>query len=220
MKSKESRRHRGGVSRSVDYVASSLALPSGGDSPAKPGALLEVRDLVVAIDERAMADDFDCASFLAELTVFFSKRADKLSNASATFAKKFAALQSGRATTKKSSPLRPLISQIIRDGERQRHQLEISRVMCIGRFFPDPEKLLQLPEFGPSPEAIEAWATKLVYPRLKAMEPQLAADPQFQRIKKAYGFGGTFRVSRLRRLIRETVERIAAVPKFYYFVLV
>ena len=113
---------------------------------------------------------------------------------------------------RKSSTLRPVIQRLISEACARRRKLALQRELGVPWFSRDPDNLLALPEFGNSPEAIDRWVRDLLYPQLKAMESELAADPKIAKIKKAWGQGGTFRVSRLKVQIKETVERIARNP--------
>jgi hypothetical protein len=209
--------HAGPPSRSVDFIRSSLLRPSSDPSPEKLGAIIKTRRLLQTIIDQARFGDADCGYFLAELTAFLQKARTKLEVHNETFRENFPKLESARITTKKSSALRPLIQRLINEALARRRQLEVARGLRVGRFFPDPDNLLALPEFGNSPEAIDRWVRDLVYPQLKAMESELAADPKIAKIKKAWGQGGTFRVSRLKVQIKETVARIARNPPPYYF---
>jgi hypothetical protein len=161
--------------------------------------------------------DADCGYFLAELTAFLWKARTKFEVHNETFRKNFGKLESARVTTKKSSGLRPRIQRIINEACARRRRLAIARGLRLSQFFPDPDNLLALPEFGKSQDAIDRWVTNCVYPHLKSIESELAADPEIARIKKAWGRGGTFRVSRLKVQIEETVTRIAENPPPYYF---
>ena len=212
-----STRQQGGVSRHIDFVHASLLLPSSDESPAKPGALLEVRKLVQTIIDQTRAGDAECGYFLAELAVFLWKFREKFAVRNDVFHATFARLESSRPTTKKSSGLRPLIHQIIREACTRRRELLIARELRVLRFFSDPDNLLRLPEFGKSPEAVKAWTTKLVYPRLISKEFELSKHPGMRKIGKAWTKDRRFRVSRLKAQIEETVRRIALLPQSYYF---
>ena len=187
MKTTGSKRRSLGVPQTLQFIQRSLRLPSSDESPDKPGALLEVRTLVQTIIDQTRAGDGECGYFLAELAVFLWKFRERFEVHNDIFRSTFAKLESSRPTTKKSSPLRALIYRIIRDARSERFNLDIARRLRVARFFPDHDKLLRLPEFGPSPEAINAWTCNVVYPRLRAMESELCKDPEISKIKKAWG---------------------------------
>ena len=77
--------------------------------------------------------------------------------------------------------------------------------------------LLALSEFSADPKVVSKWTDKIVYPKLRAMQSKLAEDPVIGSLKKALDENGKFHVSRLKLLIKQTVARIAALPKAYYF---
>jgi hypothetical protein len=210
-------RQLGAVSRSIDFIHSSLLLPSSDPSPAKLGALVQTRRLLQTIIDQARSGDADCGYFLAQLTAFLQKARTKFEVHNETFREDFPKLESARITTKKSSALRPRIERLISEVCARRRKLAVARELRVARFSPDPDNLLALPEFGDSQEAIDRWTWDVVYPYLKAIESELAADPEIAKIKKAWGQGGTFRVSRLKVLIKDTVARIARNPPPYYF---
>ena len=77
--------------------------------------------------------------------------------------------------------------------------------------------LLALPEFSADPKVVSEWTDKIVYPKLRSMQSELAEDPVIGRLKKALDENGKFHVSGLKPLIKQTVARIAALPTAYYF---
>jgi hypothetical protein len=64
---------------------------------------------------------------------------------------------------------------------------------------------------------VSEWTDKIVYPKLRAMQSKLAEDPVIGNLKKARDKNGKFQISRLESLIKQTVGRIAAVPRARYF---
>lgn len=220
MKTAASKRQRGGVSRSIDYLRSSLINPDPEDEAAKPGAVGELSKLVsVAIDQTKLGDA-ECGYLLAELLTYLWKNRYRLSAKNETFRKSYSRLESARLATKKDSPLRALIHDIIMEASREQ------RVQGVAKLIPHSSLvikfdnvLLALPEFADSPDVVSAWTDAVVYPRLRAMESELAQHPVIGNLEKAKDPSGKFRVSRLKPLIRQTVARIAAVPKSYYFKL-
>jgi hypothetical protein len=211
-------RRRGGVSRSIDYLRSSLTNPDPADEAAKPGAVVELSKLlVVAINQTAIGDA-ECGYFLAELLAYLSKKRSHLSEKNQTFRRCYSTWESSRLATRRGSPLRPLIHAILAEAHRDR------RVQQIAKFIPKSalvikrnKTLLALPEFSADPKVVSEWTDKIVYPKLRAMQSKLAEDPVIGSLKKALDENGKFHVSRLKPLIKQTVARIAALPKAYYF---
>src|SRR5438093_1231339 len=98
-------RRPGGVSRSIDYLRSSLISPDPADEAAKPGAIVELSNLVaVAIDQTANSDA-ECGYFLAELLACLWKRRFDLSHKNQTFRKCLSKWESSRVATRTGSPL-------------------------------------------------------------------------------------------------------------------
>jgi len=213
-----SKRKPGGVSRSIDYLRASLINPDPADGAAKPGAVVELSELlVVAINQTAIGDA-ECGYFLAELLAYLSKKRSHLSEKNQTFRRCYSTWESSRLATRRGSPLRPLIHAILAEAHRDR------RVQQIAKFIPKSalvikrnKTLLALPEFSADPKVVSEWTDKIVYPKLRAMQSKLAEDPVIGSLKKALDENGKFHVSRLKLLIKQTVARIAALPKAYYF---
>ena len=112
--------------------------------------------------------------------------------------------------------MRPLIQSIIDDPKRAKF------IAKVGHHFPGyselhrPDQvLMKLPELTSSKRSIDAWTNKLVYPRLVAMN--LGDHPIIGGMEKAKDENTKFQISRLKPLIRLTVERIAKVPQSFYF---
>jgi hypothetical protein len=218
MSARRPARQHGGVSRHIDFVRSSLLLPSTDDSPAKPGAVLEVGKLIGVMIDQARAGDSECGYFLAELTVYLQRAKQALSNANPLFHETLTRLESGRDTTKRSSPLRPLIQCVIVDSIREKRLQEISKLIPeMSLVIKRNKTLLQLPEFSPEPAVVSTWTEKLVYPKLRSIEPQLKEHSIIGILPKALDENGKFHVSRLKTLIGETTARIAKLPKVYHF---
>jgi hypothetical protein len=211
-------RKPGGVSRSVDYLCSSLTDLKPADDMARLGAILELAELLKVAIEQAAVGDRECGSFLAELLGCLAKNRSRLSKANEAFSRSYARWESARTTTRKSSPLRSLIHRIIGTAMRDWRLQWLAREIPHSSLAIIPnETLLALPEFGPAPEVVNAWTEAVVYPELRAMESSLALDPVIGSLRKALDENGKFHVSRLKPLIRQTVARIAKVPPSYYF---
>jgi len=213
-----SMRRSGGVSRSIDYLRSSLINPDPVDEAVKPGAIVELSNLVaVAIDQTHKGDP-ECGYFLAELLAYLSKRRSYLSDKNETFQNCLSKWESSRVATRRGSPLRPLIHAILSEAHRDRRVQQITKSIPRGAWiFKLNKTLLGLPDFRADPTVVSEWTDKLVYPKLRAMESKLAQDRVIGNLKKALDENGKFQISRLKPLIKQTVARIAALPKSYYF---
>ena len=87
MKTIGSMRRRGGGSRSIDYLRSSLINPDPADEAAKPAAIVNLSELVtVAIDQTAIGDP-DCGYLVAELLAYLSKKRVSLGEKNEIFRK-------------------------------------------------------------------------------------------------------------------------------------
>jgi hypothetical protein len=213
-----SMRRPGGVSRSIDYLRLSLVNPDPGDEAAKPGAVLELSGLMVVTIDQTARGDVECGYFLAELLAYVWKNRFRLSDQNETFRKCFLKWESSRLATKRGSPLRPLVYSILDEARRDRRVQEITKsIPKAASIFGLNRTLLALPEFSADPKAVSEWTEKIVYPKLRAMQSELAEHPVIGNLKKALDKNGKFQISRLRPLIRQTVARIASLPKSYYF---
>src|SRR5262245_14203553 len=218
MKTITGQRRRGGVSRSIDYLRSSLIDPDPADEAAKPGAVVELSKLVNTAINQAATGDAECGYFLAELLAYLWKKRSNLSDRNATFRRAYSTWESSRLATRRGSPLRPLIHQILAEAHRDRRIQQVMKSIPRSALVMKRNKtLLGLPEFSANPEVVSEWTEKIVYPKIRAMHFELAADPVIGRLKKAIDENGKFQISRLKPLIEQTVARIAALPKAYYF---
>jgi hypothetical protein len=218
MKTSRSVRKRGGVSRSVDYLYSSLVNPDPDDEAAKPGAVIELSKLICVAIDQAKIGDPECGYLLAELLAYLSKNRHRLEAKNSTFRESYSRWESSRLATKKESGLRGLIHDIIMEASREKRLQVIAKLIPHSSLVIKRDKaLIALPEFGNSERAISAWTEVVVYPRLRAMQSELDKHPVIGNLPKAKDPNGKFRVSRLKPLIRQTVARIAAVPRSYYF---
>jgi hypothetical protein len=211
-------RRPGGVSRSIDFLRSSLTNPDPVDEAAKPGAIINLSELVgVAIDQTVNGDP-DCGYFLAELLAYLCKRRASLSEKNETFRKCYSKWESSRVATRKGSPLRPLIHAILAEAYRDRRTDQITKsIPKAASILKVNKTLLALPEFNANPKVVSEWTDKIVYPKLQSMRSKLKEDPVIGNLKKALDKNRKFQISRLRPLIKQTVARIAALPKAYYF---
>jgi hypothetical protein len=219
MKTASSVRQQGGPpSRSIDYLRSSLTDPDPADEAAKAGAVLELTRLVsVAIDQAKEGDD-ECGYFLAELLAYLSKNRSRLSEKNETFRRCYSTWESSRPTTRRGSLLRQLVHTILAEAQRNWRLQQIAKLTRRSwRVIKQDKTLLALPEFSADPKVVSEWTDKIVYPELRAMQCDLAGDPVIGNLKKALDENGKFQVSRLKPLIKQSVARIAALPKSYYF---
>jgi hypothetical protein len=218
MKTIASMRRRGAGSRSIDHLQSSLINPDPADETAKPASIVHLSEFVgIAIDQTAMGDS-ECGYFVAELLAHLWKRRSRLAENNETFRECYSKWESSHTATRKGSPLRQLIHGILAEAHRDREVQQIAIHIPHSRLVIKRNKtLLALPEFNASPHAVSDWTDKLVYPKLQAMQSKLAEDPVIGNLRKALDENGKFRLSRLRPLIKQTVARIAALPKSYYF---
>ena len=206
------------MSRRIEFVRASLVDSAPSDPAAKPGAVLEVSRLISLVIDQVKAGDPECGYFLAELFSFLSKNSDRLSSRNEMFRKCHSAWQSGRLSTKRASSLRSLIHSIVLTAQREQRIQQIANQIPHSRLvLKRDEVLLALPEFRDQSDVVTAWTDKLVYPRLRQMEAELAEHPGIGLLKKALDRHGKFRVSRLKPVIKEMVKRIAKLPPSYYF---
>jgi len=211
-------RQRGGVSRSIDYLRSSLINPDPADEAAKPGAIFNLSELMtVAIDQTANGDP-KCGYFLAELLAYLCKRKARLSENNEAFRKCYSKWQSSRVATSRGSPLRPLIHRILAEAHHDRWIGQMTKsIPKAASVLKVNKTLLALPEFRADPKVVSEWTDKIVYPKLQSMRSELKEDPIIGKLDKALDKNRKFQITRLRPLIKQTVARIAALPKAYYF---
>lgn len=149
-----SMRRRGGVSRSIDYLRSSLVDPDPADEAAKPGAVIRLSKLMtVAIDQTANGDT-ECGYFLAELLAYLWKRRFDLAGKNEIFRKCLSKWESSRVATRGGSPLRPLIHTILAEAHRERRTDQITKsIPRAASIFKLNKTLLALPAFSADPNS-------------------------------------------------------------------
>ena len=206
------------VARAVSIICDQASYPDPADEAAKPSAIVRLSELVgVAIDQTAIGDP-ECGYFVAELLAYLWKRRSRLAENNETFRKCYSKWESSHTATRRGSPLRQLIHGILAEAHRDRQVQQIAIHIPHSRLVIKRNKtLLALPEFSADPRVVSEWTDKLVYPKLQAMQSKLAEDPVIGNLKKALDENGKFQLSRLKPLIKQTVARIAALPKSYYF---
>jgi hypothetical protein len=181
-------------------------------------ALLEVATLLHVVAKQAQRGDNECGYFLAELLALFWKTRISLAKANDTFRDYFSKLESAHFPTTKDSRLRQIISKIVARAQSERERSAIiKRVPNAALVMKIDNKLLALPEFNPSAEAVDAWTNAVVYPQLRSMARKLSRDPIIGNMRKALDENGKFQISRLKPLVRATVARMASLPRRYYF---
>jgi hypothetical protein len=206
---------RGSIPRDIDAIYSGLMARS--NTQPNVVALSDVAEIVRRAIELTFKDDPGCGMLLGELLAFLWKKRFDLAEANYYFHQEFSKLQSARPASRKRSALRRLIQRIIEDATAARLFF-----LFTGNWSPvlsgiDPEQLRALPELGPSEASVVTWADVVVYPILLRMEQTLRDDPEIGNMKKALDENGKFHVSCLKPLIRQTVRRIASVPRAHYF---
>jgi hypothetical protein len=218
MKTDTRSRRRGGVSRSIDYLRSSLIDPNPADEAAKPGAVLGLSKLVNTAINQAANGDAECGFFLAELLAYLWKKRSYLSDRNEAFRGSYSSWESSRLATRRGSLLRPLVHRILGEAQRDRRIQQIMKSIPGSALVMKRDKtLLGLPEFSADPQVVSEWTDKVVYPKIRAMQSEVEEDPVIGRLKKAIDENGKFQISRLKPQIEQTVARIAALPKAYYF---
>lgn len=182
----------------------------------RPLGLFSAAQVFHLIMAYAMDGDEQCGRFLAEIMPAFSRRREQLENANPAFRRICSRIEATRITRKNSSPLRGFIHEAIDKARDHRRVLAIIPPLQRDQVgIEDWENLRKLPELEDSKESAEAWTTVVVYPYLKKMGRRLSDHPGIDKIARAK-VDGKFQLSRLRRLIVETVQRIARLPRTYY----
>ena len=205
---------RGDIPRDIDSILHGLRADEG--SIASVIAIRDVNQIIDAVIEATLKGQTRCGTFLGELHAFLSKRQVGLANKNDSFAVAFEAFNSARPATRKHSDLRRIIEKIISDVQRAKTWLfftgESPQSCNVAA-----EVLRKLPELGSSKNAVSAWTEVIVYPSLLQSERQLRALVDMGKLKKALDENGKFQISRLKPLIRQTVARIAKLPRGCYF---
>jgi hypothetical protein len=206
---------RGSIPRDIDAIFSGLMTRP--NTHHNRVALSDVAEIVRRVIDLTFKDDPGCGSLLGELLAFLWKKRLDLAEANYYFQEEFSKLESARPASRKRSALRRLIQKIIADATAATVYF-----LYTGKSSPvlsgiDPGELRALPKFGPSEASVSAWTEVIVYPILLRMEQTLRDDPEIGSLKKAKDENGKFHVSRLKPLIRQTVRRIASVPRAHYF---
>jgi hypothetical protein len=179
---------------------------------------LEVAELVRLIAAQAQRGEQDCGYFLGELLPALHKSQGTLAKANPTFQKRRQEIHTAPFATAKDSRFRGIVEQIIRGAQAQKRRQHIFRRVPGAELVLKPnEKLLLLPEFGDSEQAINAWTDVVVYPQLRRKQRELRSLFERGELQKAKDQNGKFQVSRLEPLARATVARIAKVPRVYFF---
>jgi hypothetical protein len=216
MRSRASRRQRGGVSRSIDYLARSITDPA--QDFERGAALHEIAKFVRTIFDQASEGERHCGYFLAELLAFLIKRRLRLEKLNETFRSAFLTWESSRPKTIKDTALRRLIERILSNAIRERRDMQMAKhIQGMWLLLKRDEVLIRLPEFSNTPDAIRRWSDAIVYPRLRSMAGELRDHPIIGSLPAALDRNHKFQISRLKPLVRQTVARIAAIPQRYYF---
>ncbi len=220
MDNTSSKRKHGGLSRSLDFLISSIKAPPAADSEnnLKAVALLDLSTALHAIIEQTEMNDADCGYFLAELTSFLSKNSKNLALENRAFSDCIAKWKPVRAATSKNSALRRKVHQVILNALSRRRRYGIaSFIPGATEFYKQDAALMSLPDFRDQPEVVDQWFNAVVYPELRKRRDELEQDPGIGKLKRARDENGKFQVSRLKDEMRAIAFRIAKLPKSYYF---
>lgn len=220
MEPTKAKRKHGGVSRSLDFLISSIrSKPArNGEEDLKALALMDLTPALLAVVEQTRENDADCGYFLAELTSFLLKKAPNLALENNAFSDCYSKWRKVRTATTKNSALRTEVHGVILDAASRRRRYRIAQHMPgVADLYAKDEPLACLPELGDTPEIVEQWFSAVVYPELYKRRDDLERDAAIGRMKKAFDENGKFQLSRLKDEIRAIVARIAKLPRNSYF---
>jgi hypothetical protein len=198
-----------------DIASIYAGLSSHPNSHAYHVAMADIAEIFRYVIQRALDGDSQCGTLLAETLAALSKNRAKLSNANWNFKYVLSDLEPVRIATSKRSALRRLIEKIIDDARSSIAWFLITNEITAPLKGVDPKEIRSLPEFGKSETSIDAWFKIIVYPTLKGMQRTLRDDPEIGQLEKAIQ-SGSFQVSSLRPLIRQTVARVAKMPRGHF----
>ena len=210
-------RKRGGVSRSIDYLASCLTAEPGSEKFPKEAALHDLAALVRIIYDQARKGDSACGYFLGELLSVLGKKSCELARHNA-FAAARSKWKSVRIASAKDSGVREYVDEILMDAMSRRHRYAILQLIPgAADLYPDDKRLTKLPDLKPNKCSVDAWMKRLVYPQLCRMKDQLDADPRIAKVKRFHDVNTKLQPSRMKKDARDAIRRVAQLPKSYYF---
>ena len=211
-------RKRGGVSRSIDYLASCLTEEPSSEKFPKEAALHELGALVRITYDQARMGDAACGYFLGELLSVIGKKSSELARQNKAFAAVRSEWKSARIASAKDSALREYVYKIVVNAvSRRRRYTLLQLIPGAEDLYPEDKALLKLPELKPSKRAVDAWMKRVVYPRLRRMKEQLDADPRIAKVKRFHDVNTKLQPSRIKKDARDAIRRVAQLPKSYYF---
>ncbi|MFZ3377045.1 MAG: hypothetical protein WA183_15970 [Chthoniobacterales bacterium] len=205
-------RERGGfpLQPTVEFLRRSLI---GESDHRKAYALQEIGRILDITLNLALSGDKLSGHFLADLTTSLNKRRSRIDEANKAFRLCYAAFESARRATKRSSGLRAKIEQIMFAAESKRCMREISKRLMKGtclKFGSAKGSIGKLPPPDhTSQPAITRWSD-FVYAELRKIRLELKAQPGIGD-RKGNQIDGKFQVSRLRDKIPSDVQRIFKV---------
>jgi hypothetical protein len=170
------------------------------------------------IAKQAEKGDPDSGYFLGELLPALRKSQPTLSKVNPAFERRCKEMDSAPFPTAKDAPFRAIVEEIIREAQAQKHKHEILQLIPEAAAVLGLNKtLIALPDLRSADDVVDIWVDKVVYPTLRKRQRELRAIFDAGRLKKARDQNGKFQVSRLKPLTRDTVARIAKVPRVYFF---
>ena len=211
-------RKRGGVSRSIDYLASCLTADPGSEKFPKEAALHELGALVRITYDQARTGDAACGYFLGELLSVIGKKSSELARQNNAFAAARSKWKPARIASAKDSALREYVYKIVVNAiARRRRYALLQLIPGAADLYPEDKPLSKLPELKPSKRSVDAWMNRVVYPQLRRMKEQLDADPRIAKVERFHDVNTKLQPSRLKKDARDAVTRVARLPKSYYF---
>lgn len=219
MKSTKANRKHGGVSRSLDFLISSIRSKPArtGKEDSKALALVDLTPALLAVIEQTRKKDAACGYFLGELASFLSKNAKDFALENEAFSACLSKWKPIRAASTKNPALRKKVHHLLLDALSRRRRYAIVCQLGAAEHYSKDKPLASLPEFSDTPEAVEQWFNAVVYPELRRRRGELERDPTIGRMKKALDENGKFQLSRLKDEIRLIVARVAKLPRNFYF---
>jgi len=211
-------RKQGGVSRSIDYLASCLTAEPAPDKFPKEAVLHDLAALVRITYDQARKGDLACGYFLGELLSVLGKKSSELARRNNAFAAARTKWKPARIASAKDSAIREYVDEILLNAMSRRRQYGILQLIPgATELYPGEKLLSKLPDLKPSKRSVDAWMKRVVYPELCRMKEQLDADPRIAKVKKFHDVNTKLQPSRMKKDARDAIRRVAQLPKSYYF---
>lgn len=218
MQEQTSMRQHGGVTRSIDYLASCLTAEPVPEEFPKEAALHDLAALVRITYDQARKGDSACGYFLGELLSVVGKKSSELARHNNAFAAVRSKWKSARIASVKDSAVREYVNKILANAMSRRHRYAILQLIPgAPDLYPDDKPLSKLPDLKPSKRAVDAWMKHVVYPQLRRMKEELDADPRIAKVKRFHDVNTKLQPSRIKKDARDAIRRVAQLPKSYYF---